>query len=181
MIKTTITTTKNLCLSVFLCGVICNVFCGCGGSIPMPDDMPAPQETIIKVTSEGQALSNVSVTLMPIEVSSRWYAGAVTDSAGNAIIYTQSKYRGAVPGKYKITVVKRETTPSAVVFPDAEKDPTGYANAVDAAAKEVRDSFDLIDPKLSSVNTTTEEIEIVTGKNNKTIEVGKPVRIKIGK
>jgi hypothetical protein len=180
IIKTTITT-KNFYLSFFLCGVICSLICGCGGSIPVPDDMPAPQQTMIKVTSEGQPLSDASVTLMPVDVSNRWYAGAVTDSAGNAVIYTQSKYRGAVPGKYKITIVKRETTPSAIVFPDAEKDPNGYANAVDATAKEVRDSFDLIDPKWSSVNTTTEEIEIVTGKNNKTIEVGKPVRIKISK
>ncbi|MDR2704928.1 MAG: hypothetical protein LBC02_04035 [Planctomycetaceae bacterium] len=172
-----ITTTKNIVLLFFLCSVIC----GCGGSIPIPDDMPTPQETMIKVTSEGQPLNEASVTLMPVDASSRWYAGAVTDSAGNAVIYTQSKYRGAVPGKYKITVVKRETTPSSIVFPDPEKDPNGYANAVDAAAKEVRDSFDLIDPKLSSVNTTPEEIEIVTGKNNKIIEVGKPVRIKIGK
>ncbi|MDR2755496.1 MAG: YbfJ family protein [Planctomycetaceae bacterium] len=176
MIKTTLTT-RNLCLSIFLCSMIC----GCGDSIPVPNDMPAPQETIIKVTSEGQPLSDASITLMPVDVSSRWYAGAVTDSAGNATIYTQSKYRGAVPGKYKITIVKRETTPSTIVFPNPEKDSTGYANAVDAAAKEVRDSFDLIEPKFSSVNTTTEELEIVTGKNYKTIEVGKPVRIKIGK
>jgi hypothetical protein len=184
IIKTTITT-KNFRLSVFLysvvCSLICSLICGCGGGIPVPDDMPAPQETIIKVTSEGQPLSDASVTLMPTDATSRWYAGAVTDSSGNAIIYTQSKYRGAVTGKYKITIVKRETTPSTVVFPDAEKDPNGYANAVDAAAKEVRDSFDLIDPKFNSVNTTPEEIEIVTGKNHKTIEAGKLVRIKIGK
>jgi hypothetical protein len=175
IIKTTVT--RNICLLFFLC----NVICGCSGKIPMPDGMPVPQETMINVTSEGQPLSDASVTLMPVETSSRWYAGAVTNSTGNAVIYTQSKYRGAVPGKYKITVVKRETTPSSIVFPDAKKDPTGYANAVDAAEKEILDSFDLIDPKLSSVNTTTEEIEIVTGKNNKTIDVGKPVRIKIGK
>ncbi|MDR2115945.1 MAG: carboxypeptidase-like regulatory domain-containing protein [Planctomycetaceae bacterium] len=171
-----ITTTKKIILLFFLCGMIC----GCGGGVPMPDDMPAPQETIIKVTSEGQPLSDASVTLMPLDVSSRWYAGAVTDSAGNAVIYTISKYRGAVPGKYKITVAKRETMPSSIVFPDQRNDPNGYAKAVAAAAEEVRDSFDLIDPKLGSVNTTPEEIEIVTGKNNKTIEVGKPVRIKIG-
>ncbi|MDR2706406.1 MAG: hypothetical protein LBC02_11565 [Planctomycetaceae bacterium] len=102
-------------------------------------------------------------------------------TAGNATIYTLSKYCGAVPGKYKITIVKREITPSKIASPNLAKDPTGYVKAVEAAVKEVRDAFDLINPKLGSVSTTTEEIEIVAGKNNKTIEVGKPVRIKIGK
>jgi hypothetical protein len=176
MTKITIAT-RNLCFSVFLCSIIC----GCGGSDPVPDDMPTPQETIIKVTSEGQPLDNASVTLIPADSSSRWYAGADTDSAGNAAIYTLSKYRGAVPGKYKITVVKRESTPSKIVVPDPAKDSAGYAKAVEAAAKEVREAFDLIDPKFGSAKTTTEEIEIVAGKNSKTIEVGKPVRIKIGK
>ncbi|MDR2706405.1 MAG: hypothetical protein LBC02_11560 [Planctomycetaceae bacterium] len=75
MTKLTIET-KNLCLSVLLCSIIC----GCGGSIPVPDDMPVPQETIIKVTSEGQPLSEASVTLIPVNSSSRWYARADTNS-----------------------------------------------------------------------------------------------------
>jgi hypothetical protein len=38
---------------------------------------------------------------------SQWVAGGLTDASGNAVIQTLDKYKGAVPGKYLITIVKQ--------------------------------------------------------------------------
>ncbi|MDR3197562.1 MAG: hypothetical protein LBU34_06785, partial [Planctomycetaceae bacterium] len=73
----------------------------------------------------------------------------------------------------------QETAPSAIVLPDPDKDPAGYAKAMELINHEVRESFNLVDLKYSSVDSTPEEIEIIADKNEKTVDVGKSVKIKI--
>ncbi|MDR1959466.1 MAG: carboxypeptidase-like regulatory domain-containing protein [Planctomycetaceae bacterium] len=155
-------------------------FSGCGRSQSFPPGMPKSYPAAITIIQDGQGLDGASVTLMPLD-GSTWYASANTDAHGAAVLMTQGQYPGVVPGRYKILVTKRDTAPSTVVIPDPDIDPAGYSKALEQANKEVLESFDLIDPKYASVDAAPEEIEIIAGKNEKTIDVGKAVRIKTGR
>lgn len=154
---------------------------GCGGgSEPLPEGMPKLQPTTITIIQDGKGLEDASVALIP-EGSSNFFGGGRTDANGVTQIRTHGKYDGLVPGKYKITVTKRYTTPSSVTIPDANKDSAGYTKAMELISKEKLDSFDLVDPKFSTLKGSPEEIEIVAGKNIKTIDVGAACRQKIEK
>jgi hypothetical protein len=153
---------------------------GCNQNNDLPPNVPKLYPTTITVIQDGQGLGKASVTLMPLRGSGNtWYAGAQTNAQGVAVMMTQGQYNGTVPGKYKILVRKQETTPSTIVLPDPGKDSAGYAKALELRNKEVRESFNLIDLKYSSVDSTPEEIEIIADKNEKTVDVGKSVKIKI--
>ncbi len=147
---------------------------------PRPKDMPAPQPTTIKIVQAGQGLDEASVVLHPIE--GKWQAGGTTDSSGMATLFTDGRYQGAVPGKYKVTVSKRESTGGGPSIPDAEKDPVGYGKAMSAAATaKPATFFNLVDPKFDSAETTEATVEVVQGKNDLSVDVGAAVHVKIGK
>ncbi|MDR1383480.1 MAG: hypothetical protein LBJ67_06500 [Planctomycetaceae bacterium] len=153
--------------------ILIPAFSGCGCTLP--SDLPKLYPTTIKIIQDGQELSDASVTIMPVD-GSAWYASAKTDTQGNATLLTQGQYPGTATGKYKVTVSKREITQSKITIPDPNTDPTGHVKALEQANKEALE-FNLVDLKYSSANTTPEEIEITSAKNEKTIDVGKTVRI----
>ncbi|MDR2170163.1 MAG: carboxypeptidase-like regulatory domain-containing protein, partial [Planctomycetaceae bacterium] len=143
----------------------------------VPSDLPKTYFTAITVTQEGQKLANANVTLTPID-GGKWYASAITDPSGVAVLTTQGQYSGVAPGKYKILVTKREVTSAEIAIPDPNADPEGYSKALEKA-NATRQEFDLVDPIFVKVETTPEQIEITKGKNEKTIDVGKAVKIEI--
>jgi len=154
------------------------LFAGCGGGVQLPEGMPQPQPTTITITQEGKPLAGASVALIPADAAlSKWNAGAITDSSGNAHIKTLQKYDGVVPGKFMIIITKTESDESKLTAPDPNSDPEGYSKYMAESQKEKIASYNLIDPKYSK-STTPEKIEIVQGKNEKTIEVGPAVRVK---
>ncbi|MDR2171025.1 MAG: hypothetical protein LBP59_12855, partial [Planctomycetaceae bacterium] len=73
---------------------------------------------------------------------------------------------------------KREVTSAEVAIPDPNADPEGYSKALEKA-NATRQEFDLVDPIFAKVETAPEQIEITKGKNEKTIDVGKAVKIEI--
>lgn len=174
----------NKLLNFFALGIVCCLFAvSCSKAPERPADMPAPQPTVVYVKQDGKALEKASVTLIPADPSNnRWFAGGETDSGGKAIIYTLSKYNGAVPGRYKVTVGKTETLGGNSTFVDPNEDPEGYAKMMENSAKaKPPETFDLVDPKYGSESTTPEEAEIVAGKNETTIDVGPAIRKKRGR
>ena len=60
--------------------------------------------------------------------------------------------------------------------PDPNTDPQGYSRYMLELRREQLVTYDLIDPKFSAT-ASQEQIEIVQGKNEKTIDVGEAVRI----
>jgi len=82
------------------------------------------------------------------------------------------------PGKYYVLVSKRDADVDVdFTPPDPETDPAGYTKYIEESARTQVPTYDLIDPKFGKV-TSGETIEVVAGKNEKTIDVGKAVRQK---
>ena len=139
---------------------------GCGGE-KLPPGMPPPVPCEIVVTQEGQPLAGAVVRLQPID-NSDWSAVGRTDESGKLTVYTADRFKGAVPGKYKVIVSKTET----------EK-----GKAVSSAEAEGRDtspaSYYLVGEQYQSASKTPLEIEVSKGTPTHTVDVGKAVRIKI--
>ena len=167
-----------------ICGLLLLAFLslylsGCGKKQKLPDGMTDPYPTVITVIQDGKPLEGASIALIPSDASNSWNAGAVTDATGKASIKTLNKYEGVVEGKYRIVITKRESDKSKFTSPpDQQTDPQGYSKFLQDSAREKLDSYDLIDPKFGKLAADIELIDIVPGKNEKTIDVGEAVRIK---
>ncbi|MBQ9801297.1 MAG: hypothetical protein IJO40_15360, partial [Thermoguttaceae bacterium] len=74
---------------------------GCGGE-KLPAGMPKPVPTTITLTLDGKGLADASVTMIPD--SGSYAAVGKTDASGVAEMKTDGKYKGAVPGSYKVVV-----------------------------------------------------------------------------
>ena len=172
-----VTILKRIFRSFACLSVLALIGSGCGGGAKLPDGMPAPQPTSITITQDGSPLPGASVALIPVDSSNQWNAGATTDDKGVAVVHTLGQYAGAVPGKYKVIITKRESEKSGLTAPDPNTDPQGYAKYMEESKKVKLATYDLIDPKYSK-GTTPEEVEIVQGNNEKTIDVGAAVRVK---
>jgi len=95
------------------------IFAGCGGQ-KFPSDMPPIYPQRIIVTQGGAPLAGIIVGLHPVE-ESKWNAAGLTDANGVADIFTHGMYRGAVEGKYKVTLFREQhesrvlrTTPDGI-------------------------------------------------------------------
>ena len=150
---------------------------GCGGVQKLPEGMPKPQPTWITVMQGGSPLQGASIALIPLESSNQWHAGATTNEKGVAVLLTHGQYNGVVPGKYKIVITKRESDESQLTAPDPATDPQGYSKYMQESKREKIATYDLVDPKFSAT-ASQEQIEIVQGKNEKTVDVGEAVHIK---
>jgi len=128
---------------------------GCGEKLPpgMPPLVPCE----IIVMQEDKPLEGAVVRLQPTDNSSSWTAMGRTDSSGKMTVYTMDKYKGAVPGKYKVIVAKTES---------------------EAAAGQPVSSFYVVDQQYGSASTTPIEIDVAKGTATHTVDVGTAVRIK---
>ncbi|MDR3233155.1 MAG: hypothetical protein LBT46_05760 [Planctomycetaceae bacterium] len=139
---------------------------GCGERLP--DGMPKPYPVTIHVIQDGKAMQGASVTLIPqgesISGRNKWTAGALTDSSGNAVIKVLARYAGAVPGNYKVAVEKLITERAGQ--PPADRSSKEYSDWLNNPRV-----WNAVDEKYSIVNTQ-EMLEVVAGKNAKTLDVG---------
>ena len=110
------------------------------------------------------------------EVGNAWAPMAKTDSGGIAVMHTNSQYQGVPTGKYRIIVDKIETEPSKLGPPPSVDSP-GYEAWAQKNADEKLAQYILVETIYSS-SQTPHEIEVGKGTNNKTIDVGKAVKIK---
>jgi len=169
---------QKLCSLILL---VCFSLClnGCGNRQKLPDGMPKPYPTEIIIIQDGKPLEGASIALNPAESSNSWYAGGFTDANGKAVLQTLNRYDGVAPGKYYVIVTKRELDTNAdITPPDPATDPQGYSKFIEESARIRVPSYDLIDPKYGRISPTGETIDVVAGKNEKSIDVGKAVRQK---
>ena len=158
--------TRNLPIFLILTAILLPL-AGCGEGLPPGMPTPVPCEVI--VTQEGKPFEGAVVRLLPQD-GSQWDSTGRTDTAGKATFYTMDKYKGVVPGKYKVAVSKIETDESS-----------GKAlSSSEALGKDTSlASFQLVEEKYTMASTTTLEIEVNKETPSHTVEVGKAVRIKI--
>ena len=147
---------------LFLLAVSVLVLPGCTKS-DKPDGFPDIFPCEIKVLQDGSPLAGASVTLMGDQP---WAVGGGTDDSGVAKIFTHGKYEGAPVGKYKILVSKRivEGAPTQEQLNDPSFTGGGETQ------------YNVVDKKFGVQATTTLEIEVSSGKNSETVDVGKAVR-----
>ena len=124
-----------------------------------PDGLPPLYPLVVKLTQDGVPLTEASIFLFAEDGPATWTIGGTTDAAGNVSPVTHGKYPGVPAGKYKVCVFKVESVPK----PEPARP----------------DEFDLVDIKLKSPATTTLILEVTPGKNNVTLDVGKPIRQRI--
>ena len=167
---------QNASMILLVC--FCLVSNGCGNQQKLPEGMPQPHPAIFTIIQDGQPLENALIALIPVDRSSTWNAGGITDSKGQASLKTLSQYQGVVPGKYTVLITKTAMDESKFTAPDPNSDPQGYAKYIQNIENEIRTSYSLVDPKFSQISADSEQIEVVSGMNEKTIDVGKAVRIK---
>ena len=166
---------QKLC-AIILLACSCLYLGGCAGE-QLPAGMPKPYPTTITIIQDGQPLEGASIALIPMDASNSWNAGGVTNASGNAALKTLTKYDGVVPGKYYVIIKKLSTEGTKKQAPDKETDPAGYAKFLAESAKDTFAGYDLVDPKFSKISPTAETIEVVEGKNEKSIDIGKAVKI----
>ena len=150
---------------------------GCSGN---PAGMPVLYPCKITVTQEGTPLADATVIMSNVSdpaIGDAWSAAGRTDSNGVAVIQTNGQYPGAPAGAYKI-IVEKINTESAKFGP---RPPAGTPELVDWEDKTTFDDtvfrVTLVESLYSS-SKTPHEIEIKKGANEKSIDVGKPVKIK---
>jgi hypothetical protein len=150
-------------LSVCLSAVGCN-------TTRLPEGMPKPYPVTITILQDGKALEGASVTMIPLDSAiSQWIAGGGTNASGEATIVTFGKYKGAVPGNYKVLISKiinerdESKRPADINSQEFQK---WYSGATVIQLVNLRFTDD----------STPEQMEVIKGKNKKTIDVGAEIR-----
>ena len=150
----------------FLCVLMLFVV-GCGGP-KKPDGMPALHKTTLTLTQDGAPLAGASVSLVPVTGAMLWPAGGITDAKGTVNIRTMTQFDGAPEGSYKITVIKTEEEKTGEVVKMSEVD--------GGATVPVVKTYNVVDKKYQSPQNSDLTLDVKSGKNVKTFEVGKAVR-----
>ena len=164
-------TTRDLQILLILIAMVLPI-AGCGGE-KLPPGMPTPVPCEIVVMQEGQPLEGAMVRLLPADGGS-WDAIGRTDASGKAVVYVMDKYKGAIPGKYKVIVNKIEQDDPGPVLSTEE-----YQALVAQGRNTSVASFYLVEEQYRNSSKTTLEIEVVKGTPVYTVDIGKAVRIKI--
>jgi hypothetical protein len=130
---------------------------GCFGSLTKPAELPQLHPLTLTITQDGQPLAEAIVSLKPQDDANKWATGGVSDAQGIVKVKTAGNFPGAPEGKYKVTVIKTEMELQGSAMVD----------------------ISVVDKKLINPTTTTLEVEVTSGKNEVTLDVGKPVRVKV--
>lgn len=145
------------------------VLVGCNQEELRPDGMPKIYPCEILVTQEGTPLANAGVSFAPEDTSMRFSGSGTTDATGKAKIFTYG-FEGSPAGKFKVTVVK--------TIPEGGKESVDPSSGAKSMVGQKIYSY--VEKQYTSFDSSTLEIEVKTGKNSATFEVGKAVHDFIG-
>ena len=152
---------------------VASIILGCGG-----DQNKAKRQEVcpvsVNVTLNGAPLEGATVLFITEDKEGRGASGS-TDKEGKAKLMTFATDDGAVPGRYKITVNKVDTTGGGdVVTMDNYGDMIKKANASRSQKSKSAPPKPLILPIYSDASSTKLRAEVVKGQENSfTFEVGK--------
>lgn len=150
---------------------------GCGGE-KLPAGMPKPVPTTITLTLDGKGLADASVTMIPD--SGSYAAVGKTDASGVAEMKTDGKYKGAVPGSYKVVVGAKDEIDYGELGPP----PTGDPAALEKWNIDVEKSggmaqfkrYSLVSTEFTDVENTPLTLTVADGKNAETFDLGASAR-----
>ena len=163
-------TARNLQILLILTTMV-PFFAGCGEKLP--SGMPRPVPCEIVVIQEGEPLEGAVVRLVPVD-GTPWDAVGRTDASGRTSTYALDRYKGAVPGKYKVVVSKTEQGGQTEPLSSEE-----YQRLQMQGQDMSVLSFNLVAEQYGEVEQTPLEIEVAKGTPTHTLDVGKAVRIVI--
>ena len=152
----------------FLCGLILFI-AGCGGETK-PPGMPALHKTTLTFTQEGTPLADAVVTLVPQDAAnSQWPSGGTTNDKGVLQVRTMAKFNGAPAGTFKITVSKTESEGTATSTSSDE----GGGRPVAAGGLKM---YHLVDKKYQLATSSDLTLEVKSGTNTETFDLGPAIR-----
>ncbi|GAB6166671.1 hypothetical protein JCM19992_26710 [Thermostilla marina] len=140
------------CLAASLVG--CN-----SGSSDLPETFPVS----IKITYKGQPVEGATVSLVPQTPDGKGASG-ITDSSGTATVRTFTQGEGALPGTYKVTVIKTQSTAPEVTGENEEAYEEEMESEGDESAFEPKD---LLPAKYKSAETTDLECTVSAEGDNR--------------
>lgn len=150
---------------------------GCGGE-KLPAGMPKPVPTTITLTLDGKGLADASVTMIPD--SGSYAAVGKTDSNGVAEMKTDGKYKGAVPGSYKVVVGAKDEIDYGEFGPPPTDDPVAldkWNRDVDAAGGAAAfKRISLVSQEFTAADATPLTLTVGEGKVAETFDLGASVR-----
>lgn len=150
---------------------------GCGGE-KLPAGMPKPVPTTITLTLDGKGLADASVTMIPD--SGQYAAVGKTDSNGVAEMKTDGKYKGAVPGSYKVVVGAKDEIDYGEFGPPPTDDPVAldkWNRDVDAAGGAAAfKRISVVAQEFTAADTTPLTLTVNEGKAAETFDLGDSVR-----
>jgi hypothetical protein len=148
-----------------------------GCSQKLPEGMPKLYPTKLTLTQENTPLAGAVVQIFANDPSlAKWGASGVTDTNGVVELKVNAKYKGVPAGTYKVTVAKKEIEPHP--HPEWGNLPDGDPKFHQYRAESMKlKSYDFVEMKFGSLNTTPLEIEVKTGSNNISLGVGGPIRL----
>ncbi|RMF92138.1 MAG: carboxypeptidase regulatory-like domain-containing protein [Planctomycetota bacterium] len=142
---------RCIVLLVGICLMTALVGCNRGSS-----DLPETFPVSIKITYKGQPVEGATVSLIPQTPDGKGASG-ITDSSGTATVRTFTQGEGALPGTYKVTVVKTQSTAPEVTAEDEE----AYEEAMETEGEESAfEPKDLLPVKYKSAETTDLECTV---------------------
>lgn len=107
-------------LTIALCGLIFTI--GCGGGAAKSRQKTVPASGSVKLN--GKTVEGATVVFAPEATGEKAVAAsAMTDANGNFVLQAYPPLKGAVPGKYKVSITKREIPPSPPDGPNAHDVP----------------------------------------------------------
>lgn len=141
--------------------------------------MPKLHPASITIVQEGTPLDNAIVQLISSDPAlSQWGPSGITDANGVAVLNTNSLYRGAPEGHFKVLVTKREMEknphPEWADLPDGDPKYQEF-RAINQKLK----SYDYVEPQYGLLLETPLEVDIAKGKNELSLDVGKKVQVEM--
>ncbi|MDO5581518.1 MAG: hypothetical protein Q4G69_10295 [Planctomycetia bacterium] len=152
-----------------LCGMgtiaLLFLFVGCSGE-KLPADLPKLLPCSIKIVLEdGSPVENASVQLIPEDSQYRkWSVGGTTAPDGSLNVLTIGKYKGAVPGKYKVLIQKMK---------DVED---GEFKNEKGEMEKLYKGVSVLDPVFAKVNTTPLILSLEPDKIDPSVFTVKPAK-----
>lgn len=151
---------------------------GCGGE-KLPEGMPKPVATTLTFKVDGKGLADANITMIPAD-EGRYVAVGKTDANGVADMKTDGKFKGAVPGEYKVVVAAKDEVDYGEFGPPPTGDPAALEKwnvAVEnggGAAQFKR--YSLVAAEFGDVEKTPLTVSVADGKVAETFDLGDSTR-----
>lgn len=143
------------------------IFCGCFGE-KRPEGFPDIYPCEIKITQEGQPLSDATIVLFNGQPDlDRWAVSGITDQSGLAQMKTNGKYPGAPLGNFTVCVSREELSEGEEKIIGGEK------------IKTDQKKFLLVEKKYSDSASSPLKISIEKKKNHFDLDAGKKIRLSV--